>query len=68
MNLQWRLNLKAAIEVKSREEAKLIVKALENPTAKALLLIIGALSDLPSNESKLRVLKIVQEEMGIDYV
>jgi len=54
--------MRAGIDVESRDEADLIRKGLEDPAVRALVKVMGALSALPSDRAKKRVMAHV-----IDY-
>lgn len=56
--------VKVAIEVKNREEGNLIKAALLDPTTRAMVLIMGALSELPTNAEKLSVLRFVEAKFA----
>ena len=54
--------MRAGIEVESREEADLIRKGLEDPATRALVKVMGALSALPTDRARKRVMTHV-----VDY-
>jgi hypothetical protein len=54
--------MKATIEVKDRKEAGYIRAALDDPAMRAQVVMVGALSSLPSDRARKRVLQYV-----IDY-
>jgi hypothetical protein len=51
--------MKATIEVESREEAAQIRAALEDPTVRAFVRVMGTLQALPSDRSRRRVMQYV---------
>jgi uncharacterized protein YbgA (DUF1722 family) len=53
--------MKASIEVESKKDAELIRKGLEDPATRALVKVMGALSSLPSDRSRRRVMMHVQD-------
>ena len=53
--------MKATIEVKDRKEAEHLRAGLADPTTRAFVLIMGALSGLPSKRAKMRVLQFVAD-------
>jgi len=48
--------MKAAIDVSSRDEGDAIKRAMHDPATRALVVVLGTLSALPSAESRRRVL------------
>jgi hypothetical protein len=53
--------MKTTIETASKKEGELIRKGLEDPTTRALVAVLGALADLPSDRSRRRVLAHVED-------
>ena len=53
--------MKASIEVESKKDAELIRKGLEDPATRALVKVMGALSTLPSDRSRKRVMTHVMD-------
>ena len=53
--------MKATIEVKDRREANLVKSGMEDETTKAIVLITGALRQLPSDRARARVMRYVQD-------
>lgn len=53
--------MKTKVEVANQKEAKLIKAGLNDPTTRALTKVVGALSTLPSDRAKLRVLRYVED-------
>jgi hypothetical protein len=51
--------MKASIEVQDRKEAEAIRRGLEDPATRAFVVVMGALSDLPSARARKRVLQFV---------
>ena len=58
--------MKASIEVKSREEAKHITRAMEDPTTRALVVVIGALLALRTSGDRRRVMQWVTDRLAED--
>lgn len=56
--------MKATIQVKDRKEADAIRRALDDPTVRAFVLVMGALSTLPSDRAKQRVLGFVADSLA----
>lgn len=54
--------MKASIEVESRKEADLIKTALDDPTTRAFVQVVGALLPL-SQRARARVLGFVKDEL-----
>jgi len=48
--------MKTTIEVSDRKEGELIKRGLEDPAARALIKVIGALQDLPSDRARARTM------------
>lgn len=55
--------MKVAIEVNNRSEAESVKRAMADPKCRALVLIVGALLELPSDRARLRVLRHVQDAL-----
>lgn len=55
--------MKATIEVKDRKEADLIKAALDDPKARAFVLIVGALLPL-SQRARARILNFVTDQLA----
>jgi len=53
--------MKASIEVESKKEAELIRAGLNDPSTRALVKVMGALSVLPSDRARTRVLNMVSD-------
>jgi hypothetical protein len=53
--------MKASIEVESKKDAELIRKGLEDPATRALVKVMGALTTLPSDRSRRRVMTHVMD-------
>jgi hypothetical protein len=53
--------MKATIEVKDRKEVEHIRAALDDPATRAFVVVMGALSLLPSNRARRRVLTFVAD-------
>ncbi|MET0530057.1 MAG: hypothetical protein ABW003_17260 [Microvirga sp.] len=53
--------MKASIEVESKKEAGMIRRGLDDPATRALVIVMGALADLPSDRSRKRVLTLVAD-------
>jgi len=53
--------MKATIEVKDRREAEDIRNGLADPTTRAFVVVMGALSTLSSDRAKKRVLQFVTD-------
>ena len=53
--------MKATIEVASKTEGELLRRGLEDPTTRALVAVLGALADLPSDRARKRVLMHVED-------
>jgi hypothetical protein len=53
--------MKATIEVKDRKEADYIRAALDDPVMRAQVVILGALTKLPSDRARKRVLQYVMD-------
>ncbi len=56
--------MKAQIEVADRKEAELIRRGLLDPTTRAMVKVMGALAPLPSDRSKARVLRFVEDHFA----
>lgn len=55
--------MRASIEVKSRDEAEQIARALEDPATRALVITIGALLSLRTHAERRRVLQWVTDRL-----
>lgn len=55
--------MKAAIDVQSRREGDAIRIGLEDPIMRAMVLITGALRDLPSDRARERVMRYVADQL-----
>lgn len=53
--------MKATIEVADRKEADAIRAGLSDPSVRAYVVIMGALSTLPSQRAKKRVMEFVRD-------
>jgi demethoxyubiquinone hydroxylase (CLK1/Coq7/Cat5 family) len=53
--------MKAMIEVQDRKEARHIRAGLLDPATRAVVIVMGALSSLPSDRSRMRVLSYVED-------
>jgi hypothetical protein len=53
--------MKTSIETASKKEGELIRKGLEDPTTRALVAVLGALAELPSDRARRRVLTHVAD-------
>ena len=53
--------MKTSIEVESRKEAEAISNGLSDPATRAFVVVMGALSALPSDRARMRVLAYVQD-------
>jgi hypothetical protein len=49
------------VPVKNRKEGRLIRRALEDPTVRAFVLVMGSLMDLPTDRARARVLNHVAD-------
>lgn len=58
--------MKATIMVNNKQEAEAIRGALEDPTMRAFVLVMGALLQLPSDKARRRVLAYVKDRMEED--
>jgi hypothetical protein len=58
--------MKVSIEVKNRDEGNLLKAALDDPVVRALALVMGALSTLPTDRAKRRALAYVQDRLQED--
>jgi hypothetical protein len=58
--------MKATIEVNDRKEADAIRTGLEEPTTRAFVIIMGALSTLPSDRARRRVLDFIWDYFDED--
>ncbi len=56
--------MKVAIEVKDRNEATLMKAGLDDPVVRAVVMMSGALSQLPDDKTRRRVLGWVKEAMA----
>jgi hypothetical protein len=56
--------VKATIEVKDRKEADAIRVGLADPVMRAQVVILGTLSQLPSDRARTRVLAFVQDSLN----
>ena len=55
--------MKTTIEVNSRKEGADIRRALEDPTVRAFVKVIGALQTLPSDRARARVIRYVADRL-----
>lgn len=55
--------MKVAIEVKDRREGDALRRALDDPKTRALVLVLGALMELPSDRARRRVLQYVTDRL-----
>jgi hypothetical protein len=53
--------MKAAIDVSDRKEAEAIRAGLNDPAVRAFVVVMGALSALPSDRTRQRVLDFVRD-------
>lgn len=53
--------MKAKIDVKDKHEAAAIVKAMEKPDVRAMVVCIGILETLPNDAARQRVLQYVMD-------
>jgi hypothetical protein len=53
--------MKANIEVRDRREAEIIRAGLDDPVTRAFVAVMGALSTLPSDRARKRVLEFVAD-------
>lgn len=58
--------MKTTIEVADRKEAEQIQRGLNAPDVRAFVKMIGALSDLPSDRARARVLRYVKDRIDDD--
>jgi len=56
--------MKATIEVQDRKEADAIRAGLEDPTTRALVVVLGTLSQLSSDRARKRVLSHVADMLA----
>lgn len=56
--------MKANIEVKDRREADAIRAGLDDPFLRALVIVSGALSSLPSHRARRRLLAYMQDKLA----
>lgn len=55
--------MRTTIEVKDREEARLLRRGLEDPETRAVVLLIGALKPLPTKRMQRLTLELAQEHL-----
>jgi hypothetical protein len=53
--------MKATIQVANRNEAEALKAGLEDPATRAIVLVMGALSELPNDRARARVLTYVRD-------
>jgi hypothetical protein len=58
--------MKARIDVKNRKEAELIQRALADPQVRAFVKVMGTLLALPSDRSRERVLRFIDDKLAED--
>ena len=58
--------MRTRIEVKDRDEAKLIKQGLKDEKTRALVKVMGALMPLPSDRARSRVLHFVADKLAED--
>lgn len=58
--------MKTTIEVKDRREGELVKAGLEDPAVKAFVVVMGALSQLPSDRARKRVMEFVTDKLEED--
>jgi hypothetical protein len=56
--------MKARIDVKNRKEAEAIKRGLEDKETRALVVLMGLLLPLPSNRSRVHVLRFVDDTLA----
>ena len=59
--------MKTTIEVSSRSEGERIRAGLRDPTARAFVIVIGALNDLASDRARARVLRFVEDQLAENF-
>jgi len=55
--------MKANIDVKDRREAEAIKAGLEDPVLRAMVMVVGALKQLPTARARARVLQYVEDRL-----
>lgn len=55
--------MKASIEVANRQEADAVKRAMEDPTTRAFVLVMGTLAALPSDRARQRVMTYVADRL-----
>lgn len=58
--------MKTTIEVKDRREGELIKAGLADETVKAFVVVMGALSQLPTDRARKRVMEYVADKLEED--
>lgn len=58
--------MKTKVEVENRKEGELLRAGLTDPATRALVKVIGALSALPSDRSRRRVMQLVVDQVRED--
>jgi hypothetical protein len=53
--------MKTTIEVKDRKEGDAIRRGLEDPATRAFVVVVGALSELPRDRSRQRVMAFIKD-------
>jgi hypothetical protein len=53
--------MKASIEVSDRKEAEAIRAGLSDPAVRAFVIVMGALSQLPTDRARKRVMQFVRD-------
>jgi hypothetical protein len=58
--------MKITIAVSNRNEGELILRGLEDPAVRAFVIVIGALSSLPSDRARARILRYFSDRLDED--
>ena len=59
--------MKTTIEVKDRREGEGIRAGLQDPTARAFVIVVGALNALASDRARARVLRFVEDQLAENF-
>ncbi len=58
--------MKVAIEAKNREDAAAIRAGMSDPVVRAIVVVSGILSELPSDRARIRAIQYVQDRLAED--
>lgn len=58
--------MKVAVDVKNRQEADAVRRAMDDPQTRAYVLVVGTLLSLPSDRARQRVMRFVADHLNED--